>query len=161
MMSQVHYLGHTVSAKGIQPTQDKVRAVKDAPAPTNLHQLKSFLGLINFYAKFLPNLSTVLAPLYVLLQKNRPWTWGPSQQRAFQQAKERLTNSSLLVHFSSTQPLLLAADASPYGLGGSIVSHDGRWIREADRLCLEIPDTDRTSLFATRQRGSRHYVRRQ
>ena len=122
MMSQVHYLGHTVSAKGIQPTQDKVRAVKDAPAPTNLHQLKSFLGLINFYAKFLPNLSTVLAPLYVLLQKNRPWTWGPSQQRAFQQAKERLTKSSLLVHFSSTQPLLLAADASPYGLG-AVLSH--------------------------------------
>ena len=122
MMSQVHYLGHTVSAKGIQPTQDKVRAVKDAPAPTNLHQLKSFIGLINFYAKFLPNLSTVLAPLYVLLQKNRPWTWGPSQQRAFQQAKERLLASSLLVHFTPTQPVLLAADASPYGLG-AVLSH--------------------------------------
>ena len=52
MMSQVHYLGHTVSSKGIQPTQDKVRAIRDAPAPTNLHQLKSFLGLINFTLSF-------------------------------------------------------------------------------------------------------------
>ena len=77
MMSRVHYLGHTVSRKGIQPTQDKVRAIRDAPATTNIHQLKSFLGLINFYAKFLPNLSTVLAPLYVLLQKQSPLDMGP------------------------------------------------------------------------------------
>ena len=77
--SQVHYLGHTVSSEGIQSTQEKVRAIRDTPAPTDLHQLKSFLGLLNFYAKFLPNLSTVLAPLYSLLQKNRPWSWGPEQ----------------------------------------------------------------------------------
>ena len=122
MMSQVHYLGHTVSSKGIQPTQEKVRAIRDAPAPTNIHQLKSFLGLINFYTKFLPNLSTVLAPLYVLLQKNHRWTWGPSQQRAFQHAKDRLLSSSLLAHYNDQQPLLLAADASPYGLG-AVLSH--------------------------------------
>ena len=121
-MSQVHYLGHTFSSKGIQPTQDKVGAIRDAPVPTNIHQLKSFLGLINFYAKFLPNLSTVLAPLYVLIQKSHPWKWGPSQQRGFQDAKERLLSSSLLVHYSEQQPLLLAADASPYG-HGAVLSH--------------------------------------
>ena len=54
-ISQVHYLGHTVSSKGIQPTQDKIRTIRDTPAPTDLHQLKLFLGLLNFYAKFLPN----------------------------------------------------------------------------------------------------------
>ena len=156
MMSQVHYLGHTVSAKGIQPTQDKVRAIREAPAPTNLHQLKSFLGLINFYAKFLPNLSTVLAPLYVLLEKNHPWTWGSSQQRAFQQAKERLLASSLLVHFSPKQPVAARRRRIALRTWSSIVSHDGRRIREADRLCLKIPDSDRTSLFTTRQ-GSPRY----
>ena len=130
MMSQVHYLGHTVSSKSIQPTQDKVRAIRDAPAPTNIHQIKPFLGLINFYAKFLPNLSTVLAPLYVMLQENHPWTWGPSQQRVFQHAKDRLLSSSLLVHYSELlcSSLLvhyseqLAADTSPYGLG-AVLSH--------------------------------------
>ena len=77
MISQVHYLGHIVSSKGIQPTQEKVRAIQDAPAPTNIHQLKSFLGLINFYAKFLPNLSTVLAPLYVIATEKSPLDMGP------------------------------------------------------------------------------------
>ena len=52
MMSQVHYLGHTVSSKGIQPTQEKVCAIRDAPAPTNIHQLKSFLGLTTFTLSF-------------------------------------------------------------------------------------------------------------
>ena len=122
MMSQVHYLGHTVSQQGIQPTQDKVRAVQDAPPPSNVHQLKSFLGLLNFYAKFLPNLSTVLAPLYVLLQKQRPWSWGLAQQRAFAEAKQRLVSSSLLVHYSEHRELLLSADASPYGVG-AVLSH--------------------------------------
>ena len=88
MLPEVHYLGHTVSRKGIQPTQEKIRAIRDAPAPSNVHQLKSFLGLINFYAKFLPNLSTLLAPLHCLLQKNRSWSWGADQQHAFKQAKQ-------------------------------------------------------------------------
>ena len=48
MLSQVHYLGHTVVSKGIQPTQEKICAIRDAPVPTDLHQLKSFLGLLNF-----------------------------------------------------------------------------------------------------------------
>ena len=51
MFPEVHYLGHTVSSKGIQPTQEKICSIRDAPAPTDLHQLKSFLKLLNFYAK--------------------------------------------------------------------------------------------------------------
>ena len=122
MLSQVHYLGHTVLSEGIQPTQEKICAVRDTPAPTDLHQLKLFLGLLNFYAKFLPNLSTVSAQLYSLLQKNRPWLWGPKQQRSFQLAKQLLTSASLLVHYNDSYKLLLAADASPYGVG-AVLSH--------------------------------------
>ena len=62
MRPQVEYLGHTISSRGIQPTQNKVEAIRYAPTPANVHQLKSFLGLLNFYAKFLPNSATTLAP---------------------------------------------------------------------------------------------------
>ena len=58
----------------------KVQAIRNSLAPTNIHQLKSFLGLQNFYARFLPNLSTILALLYSLVQKIQPWSWGPDQQ---------------------------------------------------------------------------------
>ena len=69
MMTEVEYSGHKISAKGLQSTNQKVRAVTEAPRPTNVSQLKSFLGMLNYYGKFLPNLSTHLAPLYALLQK--------------------------------------------------------------------------------------------
>ena len=122
MMSSVEYLGHRISAKGIQPTEDKVRAVKDAPVPTNVTQLRSFVGLVNYYGKFLPNLSSVLAPLYALLQKGTQWKWGAEQDKAFHAVKSQLTSDCLLVHFDPQKPLTLACDASPYGVG-AVMSH--------------------------------------
>ena len=72
--------GHVIDKDGIHPTQEKVQAIKNAPQPTNIApqptniaQLRSFLGLINYYSKFLPNLSATLTPLYALLNKGQKW----------------------------------------------------------------------------------------
>ena len=102
--------------------QRKVRAIVEAPAPQNVSQLKSFLGMLNYYSKFLPNLSSVLAPLYSLLYKNTTWQWGMPQQTAFKEAKKLLTSSQVLVHFDAHKPLVLSCDASPYGVG-AVLSH--------------------------------------
>ena len=69
MAESVEYLGHIIDAKGLHPTKAKVVAVQNAPIPRDITQLKSFLGLINYYRKFLPDLSSLLAPLNNLLQK--------------------------------------------------------------------------------------------
>ena len=87
MLQEVEYLGHKISAKGLEPIPEKVRAIVEAPAPRNVSQLKSFLGMLNYYGKFLPNLSTCLAPLYSLLQKKHHWSWGEKQRKAFEKAK--------------------------------------------------------------------------
>ena len=81
-----------------------------------------FLGLVNYYCKFLPNLSNTLAPLYRKLQKNAKWSWGPEEKKAFQIAKESLTSDSVLIHFDPKRKLILACDASPYGIG-AVLSH--------------------------------------
>ena len=120
--SAVEYLGHKISGQGLQPTDEKIQAIKSAPAPQDVTQLKSFLGLINYYSKFLPNLSNTLAPLYRLLQKNTRWCWESEQRKAFQQAKESLTSDCVLVHFDPAKQLILACDASPYGIG-AVLSH--------------------------------------
>ena len=70
LLKEVEYLGHKISAQGLQPSMEKVRAIMEAPQPLNVTQLKSFLAMLNYYGKFLPNLSTHLAPLYGLLKKN-------------------------------------------------------------------------------------------
>ena len=69
----VEYLGHCINAKGVHTTKSKVTAIQEAPAPKNVQELHSFLGLLNYYAKFIPNLASLLHPLYVLLQNGQPW----------------------------------------------------------------------------------------
>jgi len=80
------------------------------------------VSLINYYSKFLPNLSSTLKPLYVLLLKHRKWTWGAKQEKAFNAAKQALQQNSLLVYFDPKKRLVLACDASPYGIG-AVLSH--------------------------------------
>ena len=118
----VVYLGHKIDRDGLHPTDDKVRAIRDAPSPTNVKELRSWLGLLNYYGRFLRNLSTTLAPLHVLLRKETKWCWGNEQASAFEAAKQLLQSDSLLVHFDPDKPLLLACDASPYGVG-AVLSH--------------------------------------
>lgn len=113
---RIEYLGHAID---LHPTDEKIAALREAPTPTNITELRSFIGILNYYGKFLPNLATKLTPLYRLLHKNAPWAWTEKHEEAFQQAKEA---DSVLVHYDSTKPLLLACDASEYGIG-AVLSH--------------------------------------
>ena len=83
-------LGHRIDAEGFHPVGAKVKAIKEAPSPTNPTELKSFLGMLNFYGKFMPDLATTLEPLHALLRKDTCWKWGTEQQEAFEKAKHRL-----------------------------------------------------------------------
>ena len=128
LLKQIEYLGHVIDAQGLHPSEEKIKAIKAAPSPKNITELRSFLGIINYYSKFLPTLSAQLAPLYSLLRKHTKWSWGKEQEVAFTSAKQALQADSLLVHFDPAKPLLLACDASQYGIG-AVLSHlmdDGR-----------------------------------
>lgn len=116
MAPSVAYLGHVIDAEGLHPLPDKVHAIQQAPTPKNVTELKSYLGLLTYYGKFLPNLSSRLAPLHKLLRKHVEWKWSSEQDKAFQDSKDLLTSSRLLVHFDPKLPLLLACDASAYGI---------------------------------------------
>jgi len=90
--------------------------------------LRSFLGLLNYYGSFVPNLSSLIHPLNALLRKDARWSWSSQCAKAFKEAKERLVSSQVLVHYDSNLPIVLAGDASAYGVG-AVISHitpDGR-----------------------------------
>ena len=107
------YLGHTISKDGIRLTEEKVKA--KCTTTTKRDRTKSFLELLNYYSIFLPNLSTVLAPLYNLLQKKSHWFCGSEQLNAFFSPK-LLNSPSLLAHYNIDNDLALFCDASPYGV---------------------------------------------
>eukprot|EP00731_Ephydatia_muelleri_P003073 Em0001g3073a len=122
VLAKLENAGHHISAERIRPADDKKRAVLDAPVPQNIPQLRSFLGLVNFYGKFLHNLADTLAPLHQLLRKNERWHWGQQQGKAFEKAKSQLTSPCVLTHFDPDKRLVLSCDASPYGLG-AVLAH--------------------------------------
>ena len=123
LQTKIEYLGHVIDAEGLHLSPKKFSAIKEAPAQSTVTQLRAFLGLINYYRRFLPDLSSKLAPLYALLQKNARWHWGKVEQSSFQLVKDALGADSVVVHFDETKPLILACDASQYGLG-AVLSHD-------------------------------------
>ena len=87
------YVGHKLDASGIRLTDDKVAAIQGAPAPRDVSELRSYLGMINYYHRFCSNVSTVLAPLNKLLQKREMWEWGVEQEKSFVNSKKLLQSS--------------------------------------------------------------------
>ena len=115
-------LGHSIDANGVHATEEKIKAIVEAPVLKNLAELRSFLGLLNYYGRFIPNLSTLLYPLNELLRKETAWKWSSSQDDAFQMAKQKITSPNVLVHYHPSLPLCLAEDASACGIG-TVISH--------------------------------------
>lgn len=113
----VTYLGHVIGESGIRPSEDKVRAIKEAPTPKNKNELRAYLGLINFYGKFVPNMSAQLKPLHDLLAVNAKWEWTEVAEKAFKASKSWLLSTSVLTYYNPSRELGLVCDASAYGLG--------------------------------------------
>ena len=116
----VIYFGLRFSARGIQPTDEKVKTIRDAPTPCNVTELRSFLGMLPALSNFIPKLSTLAHPLYELLG-NKPWKWTSIFDQAFGDIKYALISEATLTHYDPGLPVELSADASPYGLGAVIM----------------------------------------
>ena len=112
--TQVQYLGHVIDATGIHAAPDKLKAILEAPAPLNVRQLRSFLGLVNYYGKFIPNLASMLYPLNQLLRNGARWVWSKQCKEAFDLVKQQVASQRVLTHYDSDLPLRLATDASGY-----------------------------------------------
>lgn len=120
--SSVEYLGHEICAEGIKPNKKKIEAIVRAPDPENLTQLKSYLGLMNYYAKFVPNLSSELIALYRLTKKDVKFEWTSECKEVYRRSKKLLLENNLLVHYDPKKPIIITCDASPYGVG-AVLSH--------------------------------------
>ena len=115
----MHYLGHIVSANGIQPDKSKIQAVSAYPVPQDTKQLRQFLGLTNYYRRFVENYSKIAQPLHNLLKKEKKFSWNPEAQDAFEKLKQRLVTPPILTFPDFAQEFIVHTDASSdVALGG-------------------------------------------
>ncbi|KAG5865080.1 hypothetical protein JTB14_038365 [Gonioctena quinquepunctata] len=119
---QVKFLGFLITKDGSSPTNGKIKAIQEAPAPTSKLELQAFLGMLNFFHLFLENKATVAEPLHKLLHKGVSWKWTTEEQDAFNKLKRMLSSSKNLAHYDEKKALVLTCDASPYRVG-AVLSH--------------------------------------
>lgn len=122
LKSNLEFLGHRIDDQGIHPTEKLVRAILDAPEPTDVTQLRAYLGLLNFYGRFLPNLASEIYPLHQLLRKDKAWYWNKDCSQAFEKSKKLLSTSKVLVPYNPKLKIEVSCDASAYGIA-SVMSH--------------------------------------
>ena len=114
---QLEFFGYVFSREGISPSPSKVRAIKQAPIPKNASEVRSFLGMLQYCGRFIPNLAKISAPLRLLTHKDVRWTWTSRQQNAFETLKDLLTTDTVMSYYDPLKQTELHVDASPYGLG--------------------------------------------
>ena len=131
-VSSLTFLGHLVDANGIRPLPEKVEAIHTFPKPTTQRKLREYLGLINFYRRFLPDCAKLLLPLTNLLSgkvnSNTPITWTTTAESAFEQSKASLAQATMLHHPRHDAPTCIATDASNHAVGAVLQQLiDGTW----------------------------------
>jgi len=128
-LHELEFLGHVVGRDGIKPDPHKVNAVLNAPAPTNLTELRGFLGILNYFQRFIDSYAHRSAILTDLTKKDIPWSWTPDHAKAFQDLKSTLVSAPVLRVFDRKLDVVLQTDASAQALGGVLLQNDGHGLR--------------------------------
>ena len=126
-VQELEYLGHLVTTAGIKPLPSRVKAIIDFPVPTDMKSLQRFIGMINFYHRFMPGIAEALAPLHVVASgKGNDVAWSDTCQRSFDAAKAALSEATLLTHPHPRAPTSITVDASNTAIGGQLEQLQGK-----------------------------------
>lgn len=120
-VSKIKFLGHELSEHGISPSLEKVKAVKMFREPKTQEEVRSFLGLVNYIGRFIPDLATLTFDLRHLTKKEEPFVWGNKQKEAFAKLKNVISDDAILGYYDVRRKTMIFADASPVGLGAVLV----------------------------------------
>ncbi|KAL5563785.1 hypothetical protein UlMin_033532 [Ulmus minor] len=138
-LDKVHFLGHVVSKDGVSVDPAKIEAVSKWPAPTNVTEIRSFLGLAGYYRRFVEGFSSLAAPLTALTKKGKKYEWTGKCEESFQELKRRLTSAPILTIPNGEEGFVIYSDASKIGLGavlmqnGKVIAYASRQLKDHER----------------------------
>ena len=142
-MHKLTFFGHDLGKDGISPSEEKIAAVKNAKPPNEVSTVRSFLGLVQYSAKFIPNLAEVAEPLQELTRRNEKFVWNQRRQTAFDKLKTLLSNAETLAYFKGSCKTRIIADAGPTGLGAVLTQlQNGDW-RVVSYASRNLSDVER------------------
>ena len=118
---KIKFMGHLISAAGIEPDPSKVQAINDMPPPTDVHGVRRLCGMVQYLARFLPNLAEELEPIRALTKKEKEWEWSTECQEALDRVKKKITSTPTLAYFDENKELVLQVDSSKDGLGAALM----------------------------------------
>ncbi|GJW00318.1 putative reverse transcriptase domain-containing protein [Tanacetum coccineum] len=144
-LREVQFLGHVINGNGIHVDPSKIEAVKNWKAPRTPTKVRSFLGLVGYYRRFIKNFSKIAKSLTILTQKSKTFNWGEEQELAFQTLKDKLCNALVLALPDRPEDFVVYCDASRIGLGCVLMQRD-KVIAYASRQTKSVIYTDHKSL---------------
>ena len=153
---QITYLGHVISSNGVEPDGKKLAAVTTYPTPSSNHEVKRFLGLSNYYRRFIPHYAQIAEPLNRLLRKtSKSFNWTPECDTAFNTLKAKLTSPPILAYPCFADPFMVSTDASDKAIGGVLSQlRDGQdrviayWSRQLSKAERNYSTIEREALAA-------------
>lgn len=128
MQDEIEHLGHIVDHRGVRVNPEKAAAIRAAQPPSDKQSLESWLGTAQYYSDFITGFSSLAAPLNELRRSGVNYEWTTTRRQAFEAIKTALADNTLRVHFDENRELILATDASPYGVGAVLMQQqqDGK-----------------------------------
>lgn len=119
--SELLFCSHVINAEGCKPNPDLIAQIQDLPRPTSISEVRSFLGSVNYYGKYIRKMKDHRAPLDNLMKKGVKFEWREEHEKAFTDLKKILASDLVLTHFDPKKKIVVAADSSSYGKGGAVM----------------------------------------
>ncbi len=137
----IEFMGLLATRNGIQPPEDKIRAIQQIKLPTDKSEVRSFMGLVQFLSRFIPNLASIAEPIQRLTRAASQWHWGMEESQSFAKIKGIISAKETLAYFDSKKKTELRVDAGPHGVGAILTQV------QQDGSCRPIAYASRTMFY--------------